>query len=745
MEGNNDVILKGSVVRVVYRNEESSWTVLELETENELHKVVGVLPLVAAGEILSLSGRWVEHPNFGVQFKAEYFERHLPVGGDAILRYLSSGIIKGVREATAARIVEKFGDRALEIIENQPHRLTEIKGISPARAKKIAEEYAKQFGLREVIITLGSYGLTPNEGLRCWKKWGSATLEKIKSNPYLLCSSGLHIGFERADKISQNLGIAPDDPLRLEAGLIYVLRHNIGNGHTCLPADKLIRVSSALLEVEPDKLEKVLDDMVFTFKLRDEFLDNRRFVFLNRVYNAERYSAEKIFAMLEFPPERVKNLEERINLIEKRLGISYAKQQRAAIRQALEKGILILTGGPGTGKTTTLRAIITLLEEIGHTVAIAAPTGRAAKRISELTGREAKTIHRLLEVKWDDEETQVFDRNENNPLDADAVIVDELSMVDSMLFENLLRALKTGCRLIMVGDSDQLPAVGAGSVLHDLIESDKLPVVQLTEVFRQAMMSNIVSNAHRIVAGRMPVLNYREGDFFFIPKDSIQDVAQTVLELCLSRIPAKYGFTVGDGIQVICPSRKGEIGTREMNIRLQQLINPHTETRREIIIEGTVFRVDDRVMHIKNNYDISWKKDNGEVGQGVFNGDIGILQEINKRANTLSVRFDDRVAVYTLEDAQELELAYAITVHKSQGSEFDAVILPLLNNPPLLCYRNLLYTAVTRAKSLLIIVGGVGTIERMVANDKKAKRYTGLKHFLSPGEKSAFEISRDIH
>lgn len=661
------------------------------------------------------------------------------------MRYLSSGIIKGVREATAARIVEKFGDRALEIIENQPHRLTEIKGISPARAKKIAEEYAKQFGLREVIITLGSYGLTPNEGLRCWKKWGSATLEKIKSNPYLLCSSGLHIGFERADKISQNLGIAPDDPLRLEAGLIYVLRHNIGNGHTCLPADKLIRVSSALLEVEPDKLEKVLDDMVFTFKLRDEFLDNRRFVFLNRVYNAERYSAEKIFAMLEFPPERVKNLEERINLIEKRLGISYAKQQRAAIRQALEKGILILTGGPGTGKTTTLRAIITLLEEIGHTVAIAAPTGRAAKRISELTGREAKTIHRLLEVKWDDEETQVFDRNENNPLDADAVIVDELSMVDSMLFENLLRALKTGCRLIMVGDSDQLPAVGAGSVLHDLIESDKLPVVQLTEVFRQAMMSNIVSNAHRIVAGRMPVLNYREGDFFFIPKDSIQDVAQTVLELCLSRIPAKYGFTVGDGIQVICPSRKGEIGTREMNIRLQQLINPHTETRREIIIEGTVFRVDDRVMHIKNNYDISWKKDNGEVGQGVFNGDIGILQEINKRANTLSVRFDDRVAVYTLEDAQELELAYAVTVHKSQGSEFDAVILPLLNNPPLLCYRNLLYTAVTRAKSLLIIVGGVGTIERMVANDKKAKRYTGLKHFLSPGEKSAFEISRDIH
>ena len=731
MDDIKDVVLEGNVVRVVYRNDDSGWTVLEVETEDEVHKVVGVLPMVGVGETLTFKGRWVDHPSFGFQFQAEYLERHLPVGGDAILRYLSSGVIKGVGQATAIRIVEKFGDQALEIIEKEPHRLAEIKGISLAKARKIAEEYAKQFGLREVVMFFSNYGLTPNEALRCWKKWGASTIERFKNNPYILCTSGLYIGFERADKICRQMGVAPDDPQRLEAGLIYILRHNLGNGHTCLPADKLVEVAVGLLEVEPEKIQEVLDNLVLTFKVREEYLDGRRFIFLNRVHSAEKYSAGRILSMLEFPPKSADNLDAKIDEIEKRLGLSYADQQRAAIRQALEKGILILTGGPGTGKTTTLRGIITLLEEMGQKVALAAPTGRAAKRISELTGREAKTIHRLLEVKWDDEETQVFDRNENNPLDADAVVVDELSMVDSLLFESLLRALKTGCRLIMVGDSDQLPAVGAGSVLHDLIESGKLPVVELREVFRQAMLSNIVSNAHRIVAGQMPVLNYRDGDFFFMRKDSVQDVVQTVMELCATRIPAKYGLTLFSGLQILCPSRKGEIGTREMNIRLQELANPRSAGSREIVIEGVTFRTGDKVMHIKNNYDIPWTKDNGEEGQGVFNGDIGILEEINKRENTLSVRYDDRVALYTFEDAQELELAYAITVHKSQGSEFDAVILPLFNNPPMLCYRNLLYTAVTRAKSLLIIVGNVGTVERMVANDKKTKRYTGLKHFLT--------------
>ena len=734
MEEKNLDKLKGSVERIVYRNDESNWTVLELESEKELHKVVGVMPMVGVGEVLSLSGTWVEHPSFGIQFRAEYCERHLPVGGDAILRYLSSGIIKGVGQATAIKIVEKFGDQSLDILEKEPHRLTEIKGITPSKAAKIADEYAKQFGLREVMMAFSDYGLTPNESFRCWKKWGGATIDRVRSNPYLLCSVGLYIGFERADRICMNMGRPADDPGRLEAGLLYVLRHNLGNGHTCLPADKLIDVSVSMLGVRREQVSDMLEGMISTFAVKEEVFEDRRFIFLNHIHRAEKYAAARIRSMLDFPPATIGDTEKRIERVEKRRGISYAEQQRLAITQALKKGVLILTGGPGTGKTTTLEAIITLLEDMGQSVAIAAPTGRAAKRIAELTGKEAKTIHRLLEVKWDDEDAPVFDRNEKNPLEADAVVVDELSMVDSLLFDSLLRALKTGCRFVMVGDSDQLPAVGAGSVLHDLIESGELPTVQLTEVFRQAMESHIVSNAHRIVAGRMPVMNYREGDFFFLPQDSAQGVIQTVLDLCSKRLPATYGLTVCNGIQVLCPGRKGELGTYDMNRRLQELINPKTERSREMTAEGVTLRTGDKVMHIKNNYDIVWTRDNGEIGQGVFNGDIGILEQVNPRESTLSVRYEDRVAVYSGQEAQDLELAYAVTVHKSQGSEFDAVILPLFRNQPLLCYRNLLYTAVTRAKSLLIIVGGSSTVAAMVDNDRKTRRYTGLYHFLRQAE-----------
>lgn len=730
--------LNGSVERIVYRNDESNWTVLELASENELHKVVGVMPMVAVGETLSLAGGWVEHPSFGIQFRAEYCERHLPVGGDAILRYLSSGAIKGVGQATAIRIVEKFGDKALEILEEEPQRLVEVKGISPSRAAKIAEEYAKQFGLREVMMAFVEYGLTPNEAFRCWKRWGSATIDRVRANPYVLCSGGLYIGFERADKICIDMGRPADDPRRLEAGVIYVLRHNLGNGHTCLPFDKLVDVTASLLGVSKEQIAETIDGMVNTFDVKDEVFDGRRYIFLNHLHRAEKYIATRIGLMLQMPPPSVEDTESRIKRIEKRRGITYAEQQRLAITQALRKGVLILTGGPGTGKTTTLEAIITLLEEMGQSVAIAAPTGRATKRISELTGKEAKTIHRLLEVKWDDEDVPVFDRNEKNPLDADAVVVDELSMVDSLLFDSLLRAVKTGCRLIMVGDSDQLPAVGPGSVLNDLIESGELPTVQLTEVFRQALCSNIVSNAHRIVAGQMPVLNYRKGDFFFISQDNPHDVSQTVLDLCSTRLPAKYGLTVMNGIQVLCPSRKGELGTREMNQKLQKLINPPSDKRREMVVEGVALRVGDKVMHIKNNYDIVWTKDNGEVGQGVFNGDIGILERVDPREGTLSVRYDDRIAVYSSQDAQDLELAYSVTVHKSQGSEFDAVILPIFNNTPMLCYRNLLYTAVTRARSLLIIVGSIKTVARMVENDRKTRRYTGLRYFLTESSGLSF-------
>ena len=737
IEGKQLEQLIGSVERIVFRNEDNGWTVIELDDGQELHKVVGVLPMVGVGETLRLLGGWVEHPSFGIQFRAEYCERHLPTEEDAILRYLSSGAVKGVGQATAIRIVERFGSHALEVLEKEPERLTEIKGISPAKAQKIAEEYAAQFGLREVLLAFSGYGLTPGEALRCWKKWGASTVERIRQNPYLLCTSGLYIGFERADRICMGMDRPADDPNRVEAGLVYILRHNLNNGHTCLPADKLCETAVGLLGVEPDRVAEVLESMLSSFTVKEETFGGRRFIFLNHLHRAEKYCAARIRLIAGFPPLPNRHIEESIDRIERQGGITYAAQQRRAIVEAVQKGALILTGGPGTGKTTTLEAIIAILEQMGETVAIAAPTGRAAKRIAELTGREAKTLHRLLEVQWEDEETPAFGRNEKNPLDADAVVVDELSMVDVLLFESLLRAMKTGCRLILVGDTDQLPAVGPGCILHDLIESGVLPVVQLTEVFRQAMASHIVSNAHRIVAGQMPEMAFRDGDFFFLPQKSAQCLTQTWLDLCSYRLPGSYGYTAFNGIQVLCPGRKGELGTRELNRRLQALLNPESEERRELTVEGTLLRVGDKVMHVRNNYDIGWTRDDGEMGQGVFNGDIGVLEDIDTREATLSVRYDDRVAVYTRQEAQDLELAYAVTVHKSQGSEFDAVILPLHRLPPMLCYRNLLYTAVTRAKSLLIIVGSRATVEQMVENNRKTRRYSGLGYFLSQGAAQA--------
>lgn len=722
--------LSGTVERVVFQNQENGWTVLELETEEEMHKVVGVLPDVKVGESLRLLGSWVEHPSFGHQFRAEHSETLLPTSATAILRYLSAGSVKGIGPSTAVKIVDKFGEETLAVLEREPERLAEIRGITPEKAKKIGEEYASQFGLREVMMTFAQYGLTPNEALRCWKRWGAATIRTIRDNPYLLCSSGLYIGFERADAICRQMQVSPDDTHRVEAGVLYVLRHNLSNGHTCLPADKLIPTAAGLLGIALERVEDVVREMVGSFSLKEEVMRERAYLFLPHLYQAEKFAAARMRLLTGFPPPESRNLEARIDEIEAANHIHYETQQRRAIVEAVEKGVLVLTGGPGTGKTTTLRAIITLLEGMGETVAVAAPTGRAAKRIAELTGCDAKTIHRLLEVQWDEAETAVFARNEKNPLDAGAVVVDEVSMVDILLFESLLRALKTGCRLILVGDADQLPPVGPGCVLQDLLDSGVLPVVQLTEVFRQAQESQIVMNAHRIVQGEQPVLSDRQGDFFFLPQNSSRGVVQTVLDLCGRRLPNSYGYTVFSGIQVLCPGRKGELGTGEMNARLQAMLNPPDEGKNELTLEGRRLREGDKVMHTRNNYDIGWTRDDGECGSGVFNGDIGILEQVDPRGECLTVRFDDREALYSRQDAQDLELAYAATVHKSQGSEFDAVILPLYHNQRQLCYRNLLYTAVTRAKSLLILVGSRETIREMVDNNRKTLRYSGLQHFL---------------
>ncbi len=730
----NEERLSGVVERVVFRNAENGWTVLELAAEDEFHKVVGILPAIEAGEYLQLTGEWGEHPRFGRQFVMKSYEHKLPADTDSVFRYLASGAIKGIGPATASSIVARFGADTLRVMEEEPERLVEVRGITAARAQKIAQAYREQFGLREVILAFAAYGLTQSEALRCWKRWGAATVDTVRKDPYCLCAPGLRIGFERADRICMGMDRPPDDPHRVEAGILHVLRHNLHNGHTCLPQDKLVAAAVLLLGVGEPLVVQVLDDMCHAFTVRTEIFDDRRFIFLPDLHMAEKYIASRIRLMTGFHTAITPLIEKNLETAERKNGIKYQVQQRLAILSAIEKGVLILTGGPGTGKTTTLRAIIMLLEGLGERVEIAAPTGRAAKRMSELTGCEARTIHRLLEVQWDGTDTPVFERNEKNPLDADALIVDEMSMVDTLLFDNLLRALRPGCRLILVGDTDQLPAVGAGRVLHDLIESRTLPMVELTEVFRQALQSEIVANAHRIVGGDMPVLTGKTGDFFFLPQRSTEDTAETVVDLCVRRLPAGYGTSVFNGIQVLSPGRKGEIGTAHLNELLQAALNPPDDKKHEWRGENGLLREGDKVMHIRNDYDIVWTRDTGETGTGVFNGDIGLLEEINLRDQTMRVRYDDRVALYTWDQAQELEPAYAITVHKSQGSEFDTVVIPVYRNPSLLCYRNLLYTAVTRAKNLLVLVGSRETIRAMVDNDRKTLRYTGLCRFLQDAQ-----------
>ncbi|MBQ7522474.1 MAG: Flp pilus assembly complex ATPase component TadA, partial [Clostridia bacterium] len=522
----------------------------------------------------------------------------------------------------------------------------------------------------------------------------------------------------------------PDDVYRIQAGFIHILEHNKNNGHTCLPKDKLISVCCHFLELTEEKVIDVMDKMLTENLLIEDIVREGLFVFLPEFHRCENYIAKKMALLLNTPFEPIGNIRRMIEQTEKHNHIQYAQLQKIAIETALTKGMLILTGGPGTGKTTTLNAIIRILQDNGQTVFLTAPTGRAAQRMTQITGCEAKTIHRLLEVSWDKDENPVFMRNKANLLECDALVIDELSMVDIKLFEGLLKALPNNCRLIMVGDCDQLPSVGAGNVLGDLINSGKIPVVQLNEIFRQSMKSLIVTNAHRIVKGEYPIITDTKSDFFFMNRNNINSVVETVAELYTTRLPNTYRYSPLEDIQILCPSRKGQIGTVEINKAIQNAINPKDTFKREINIGGTVLRMGDKVMQNKNNYNIAWTRNNGENGEGVFNGDIGILVSVTNNPVTLQVAYDDKVAVYDGESALELELAYAVTVHKSQGNEFNAVIIPLYNNPPLLLYRNLLYTAVTRAKNMLIIVGNSNTLYRMVENNRKTLRYSALKDFL---------------
>ncbi len=726
-------ILYGVVEGVIYRNPENGYSVLDVSCDGKLITAVGLLSVVEPGESLSLRGQWVTHPTFGSQFKVEAFERKTPKNAADMLRYLSGGTIKGVGPATAQRIVDRFGDRTFEVLENESDRLADIRGISREKADAIGEAFRKQFAVRETMIYLEKYGMTPTECLNTYKAFGEASVDRVTENPYCLCGSNVGIGFIRADEIAQKLEHAVDPMYRARAGVLHIIRHNLQNGHTCLPREKLVAPACALLGFDETQAQQVMDDLIEEKELVQIEMDNRFFLFLPYMYLAEKNIADRIRVMLKFPPEKGRPVEIDIDAIEKEQGIRYEAKQREAILTAVRQGLLVLTGGPGTGKTTTLNGILSLYEKRKLRVLLAAPTGRAAKRMSEVTGREAKTLHRLLEVQFGDNEHQTFARNMEHPLEADAVIVDELSMVDVQLFWGLLDALPLGCRLIMVGDSDQLPPVGAGNVLQDIISSGLLPVVALTQVFRQAMESLIVTNAHRIVGGDYPVLDEKDNDFFFLQRDNVFSAAETLVDLYTNRLPKAYGYDPMEDIQIICPSRKGEVGTVSLNRALQQKLNPPSKDKDEIQSVGRVLRVGDKVMQLKNNYDIIWTRD-GKTGEGVFNGDIGVILAVNQNANICKVRFDDRTALYPLENVKELEHAYAVTVHKSQGCEFEAVLMPAIGVVPQLCYRNLLYTAVTRARARMIVVGSRALLEAMVDNDKKTRRYSALCHFLTQPE-----------
>lgn len=725
--------LCGVVEDVTYRREDTGFTVMDIFADDEYVTVVGVLPELSEGESVRLRGTWGYHATFGKQFKAQLCERSMPSSSADLLRYLSSGAVRGIGPATAKKIIERFGENSFDVLENQPERLADIKGISLKKAKDISKIFNEQFAVRQIMISLERFGMTTHECLEAYKLYGANAVDMIKANPYALCSDIVGMGFERADAIASALPEPPDRAYRVSAGIVHVVKYNLNNGHTCVPRKKLIAPSSGLLEADEDTIEAAIDALVESGRLISQMMNGKEFLFLPQIYSAEKLAAQRILVMTKFPPAGRVTVEEDIEKIEKEENIHYESKQREAILTAANKGILILTGGPGTGKTTALNGILKLFELDGIDVALTAPTGRAAKRMSEITGKEAKTIHRLLEVEWDKHDRPYFSRNARNPISAGAVIVDELSMVDISLFASLLDALPLGCRLIMVGDSDQLPAVGAGSVLHDLILSGVLPVVELKEVFRQAMKSRIVTNAHKIVSGQMPELHDKNNDFFFMKRNSAYDTAATVAELCTVRLPKAYSYSPINDIQVLCPSRKGETGTVSLNKRLQAVINPPSPEKKELQSGSRIFREGDKVMQIKNNYNIIWTKDS-EEGTGVFNGDIGTVKKIDKANGCLAVWFDDKEAVYSTDNLQELEHAYAITVHKSQGNEFNAVVIPVMGVVPQLCYRNLLYTAVTRAKKLMVMVGSEKQIRDMVENNTRSKRYSALKFFLTEDE-----------
>ncbi len=720
---------QGTVEAVIFTNSDNGYTVFDLSSEDgsEIITAFGILPNIAPGEKVKLVGEWTHHQNYGKQFRVAYYEKQLPATSNEILRYLSSRAVKGIGPKTAQKIVDMYGEDSFDVIENHPEWLAKIPGISASKAKEISEDFREQFGVRTLMMFCRDY-LSASMAVRVCKKWGGAALDIIKENPYRLCEEFSGIGFQKADELARLVGIEADSEFRIKSGIRWVLSDlSRSGGHSFLPYNRLLTIASEELRVDADKVAAAIDDMIYENKLVRTKIEELDAVYDKNAYRCEHEIAEKLCLLERICPRlELVDVERLISVIELEEDKHYAALQHKAISSAINSGVMVLTGGPGTGKTTVIRAVIRIFQFMELKIALAAPTGRAAKRMSEATGCEAKTIHRLLEMDYADDDTAKFNKNENNLLDEDVIIVDEASMIDMYLMNSLLRAIKPGARLMLIGDSDQLPSVGAGNVLNDIIASEEFTTVKLTEIFRQAGQSLIITNAHKINEGEYPILNSNNNDFFFLGRARDTDISTTIVELCKTRLPRAYGAELCEGIQIISPSRRGIAGCESLNRMLQEAMNPPSPKKREKKVREQIFREGDRVMQIKNDYDLTWERD-GKEGVGVFNGDIGVIETINIPSEQMIIRFDERVVAYDFAKLDELDHAWAITVHKSQGSEYPIVIMPMYSScPPQLLSRNLLYTAVTRAKTMVILVGQPSVVCKMVDNNRQVMRYTGL-------------------
>ena len=725
--------LSGRVISVIYANEENGYTVLRLDTlDGGVTTVVGTLPSACAGEELHAFGEWMTHPSHGRQFKAEYAERSLPRTTEAIYAYLAGRAVKGIGPATATLMVDRFGEQTLDVLENQPEKLTEIRGISQEKAQRISADFRRQAGLRRLMEFLCGHGLRPLLAVRLYRFYGEGAMEVLGGDPYILAAPHIGGSFSEADHLAFDLGCESDDPNRVRAAVIFELRHNANNGHCFIPADKLTAATAQFINAEPENVAAAIEILEERGAITRSPLAGRDACYLSELYEAETFVAERLRKLAKAPEpedERTRKLVERMEAIG---GIVYAPLQREALSLAARCKVMALTGGPGTGKTTSLRGILNMYDSLGIETLLTAPTGRAAKRMSELTGREAQTIHRLLGASFSEEgEETVFARDEDEPLDCGAVVLDECSMVDITLMRALLAAMPPDCRLILVGDADQLPSVGPGRVFSDVLRSGAIPAVRLTEIFRQAEDSRIVKYAHMINRGEHPELRENAGDFFLLNRRDEARASDTIVELCAERLPKRMGISPEE-IQVLTPTRKGELGSAALNRRLQAALNPAAKGKNEKNFGEVTFREGDRVMQIRNNYDIIWHRSQGggakgETGSGIYNGDIGYILGIDAENETLTVDFDGRIAALGFEQLMQLEHAWAMTVHKSQGSEYRAVVLALAQAAPRLLTRGVLYTAVTRAKELLIAVGDGETAHRMIDNHVQSRRYSGLR------------------